>query len=94
MLTNLRNVWRDFRFLMSAPGMATQKSFNVMNVKFMITDDVPIRYFMLPLLILTKFKSLHIFLDKYCTLYHTMVFDFDRMIQTTQNFEHFGKENG
>ena len=45
-----RNIWRDFRLLMSALATVARKSFNG---KFTAKVDFPIGHFMLPLLMLT-----------------------------------------
>ena len=47
---SLRNVWRDFKVLMSALATVAGKSFNG---KLTAKIDFPIGYFMLPLLVLT-----------------------------------------
>ena len=53
-----KDVWRDFKLLMLALATVALKSFNA---KFTPEVDFPIRYFMLPLLILTlKVYSLSI----------------------------------
>ena len=50
------NVWRDFRFLMSVLTMVAQNSFDG---KSTVKTDLLIRYFVLPLLMLTiKVRSL------------------------------------
>ena len=46
----LRNVWRDFRLLMSALAAVAQKS---SDGKLTAKNDFPIGHFMLPLLMLT-----------------------------------------
>ena len=86
---SLRNVWRDFRLLMSALATVAGKSFNG---KFTPKIDFPIRYFMLSLLILTL-KVLSLSIHYLISIWTTnLKFEQNRMVRTIQDFDLFDKK--